>query len=626
MTTPEQRGETHPHIEPANPLYAYIGAFVDELWRAGVRQVVVCPGSRSTPLALTLVNVHPGLRVWMHVDERSAAFFALGMAKGGLGEPVALVCTSGTAAANFYPALVEANLSHIPLLALTADRPHELRDTGAPQAIDQNRLYGAHVKWFADAALPEASNVALRYIRALADRAVGTALAVPIGPVHLNFPLREPLIPAPQPLPPIEQRDAESWYGRPDGAPYTIVTSGKPTLTTAQIERLAETLTTPQRGLILAGPQPDSGLSEPLLRLARRLGYPVLADPLSQLRRPASGDNTPVITSYDAFLRSERFASTSAPEVVLRFGPMLTSKPALLYLQRYSQCRQIVVDGQAGWEEPTHLASEMIAADPVDVCERLLAALGERESGTERDWAQAWWQTDQVTHAALTDAITRLDQPFEGRVFTELARALPAGATLVVGNSMPVRDCDTFFWGGEQAIRVLGNRGANGIDGVISTALGVSAAQRAAGDEGPVVLVIGDLSFYHDLNGLLAAKLHGLDLTVILVNNDGGGIFSFLAQADYPQHFEQVFGTPLGLDFSSAVAMYGGAFTRLEGDWASFRAALAQSLSAGGLQVIEVATERASNVQIHRELWQVVEAALADTGIIPFRREQETAR
>ena len=628
--TPESYEGAQTPLEPANPLYAYIGAFVDELARAGVRQVVVCPGSRSTPLALALA-AHPNLHVWMHVDERSAAFFALGMAKQSR-EPVALVCTSGTAAANFFPAIVEAKLAHVPLLALTADRPHELRETGAPQAIDQNHLYGAHVKWFADAALPEASNEALRYIRALADRAVRTTLAVPAGPVHLNFPLREPLIPAAQPLPPVEQRDAAAWYGRPDGTPYTTVTPSKLTLPGDQIERLADTLAGARHGLMFVGPQHYPALRMPLLQLAQRLGYPVLADPLSQLRGANTSEGAPVITSYDAFLRSERFVATYAPDVALRFGPMLTSKPALLYLQRYSACRQIVVDGQAGWEEPSHLAAEIIAADPVDLCERLLATLDQRENTTEREWSQSWRQTDQVAHAALTDAINRFEQPFEGRVFTELAGLLPNGATLVVGNSMPVRDCDTFFWGGwgsasgEQPIRVLGNRGANGIDGVVSTALGISAAQKALGG-GPTVLVIGDLSFYHDLNGLLAAKLHGLDLTVILVNNDGGGIFSFLPQVEYPQHFEQVFGTPLGLDFSAAVGMYGGALTRLAGaDWANFRAAVSQSLSTEGLHVLEITTERASNVEMHRDLWRTAETALADAGIIPFRHGREATQ
>ncbi|MBO0781872.1 MAG: 2-succinyl-5-enolpyruvyl-6-hydroxy-3-cyclohexene-1-carboxylic-acid synthase, partial [Ktedonobacteraceae bacterium] len=268
-----------------NPLYAYVGAFVDELQRAGVRNAVVCPGSRSTPLALCLAE-QSAIRVWMHVDERSAAFFALGMAKR-LRKPVALLCSSGTAAANFLPAVVEANLARIPLLVLTADRPHELRDCGAPQAIDQNRLYGTHVKWFVDVALPEASNGALRYIRTLACRAATLTLAAPAGPVHLNFPFREPLTPDPQadqPLPLLEQRDAIAWNGRPANAPYIAVDDApRGRTSSAALARLADQLREAPRGLIVAGPGCEPELARPLTRLAQLLGYPILADPLSQL-------------------------------------------------------------------------------------------------------------------------------------------------------------------------------------------------------------------------------------------------------------------------------------------------------------------------------------------------------
>jgi 2-succinyl-5-enolpyruvyl-6-hydroxy-3-cyclohexene-1-carboxylate synthase len=590
----------------ANPTYVYVHAFVEELQRAGIQHVVVCPGSRSTPLAMAF-SAHHTIRVWLHIDERSAAFFGLGLAKR-LGQPVALLCTSGTAAANFLPAIVEARLTHIPLLVLTADRPHELRENGAPQAIDQNRLYGTHVKWFADVALPEATNAALRYIRTLANRATALTQTIPAGPVHLNLPFREPLIPEPQadtPLPPLNQRDPLAWTGRPNSS-YVSVTDAEPGIPPlAPLQSLAEQINSVEHGLIIVGPSLDSALAAPLINLAQRLGYPILADPLSQLRG-GEHDHSHVISSYDAFLRIESFLEYVEPELVLRFGAMPTCKPLLLYLKRYSSCPQIVIDGNGGWEEPTQLASAMIHANPIALCNSLLELLAVR---TPDAWLQRWQQTDQITRLALYTALQDFPQLFEGRIFTELAELLPERATLYAGNSMPVRDLDTFFWCNERNICVLGNRGANGIDGMVSSALGASAAASVSGNNEPTVLVIGDLSFFHDLNGLLAAHLHRLNLVIVLVNNDGGGIFSFLPQAAYPEHFEQLFGTPTGLDFRPVVQMYGGTFQRSE-TWEAFRSAMAQGMRDGGLHVVEVRTERASNVSMHRQLWKVVEEAL----------------
>jgi 2-succinyl-5-enolpyruvyl-6-hydroxy-3-cyclohexene-1-carboxylate synthase len=592
-----------------NPTYAYVNAFVDELQRAGLYNVVICPGSRSTPLAIAFVS-HPALKVWMHIDERSAAFFALGMAKR-LAQPVALLCTSGTAAANFFPAIVEARLTHVPLLVLTADRPPELRENGAPQAIDQNRLYGAHVKWFMELALPEATNASLRYIRTLADRATALTLATPAGPVHLNFPFREPLTPDPipdQPLPPLLQRDPIAWEGRPNNSPFIEVHDAPLALPSAQtIADLARQITVHERGLIIAGPYDKPELIGPLTHLAAQAGYPILADPLSQLRC-GPHDRSHVLSSYDAFLRIDDFLEQNDPAFILRFGAMPTAKPLLLYIKRYKDCPQVIVDAHGGWDEPTQLASELIHADPVALCEALITALAQRDSEKRHKsaWLKGWQQADNITRTSLQSAISDFTEPFEGRVFSELAQLLPEDAALFVGNSMPVRDLDTFFWGGEKRIRIAGNRGANGIDGVVSSALGFSAGAQS---NKPAVLVIGDLSFLHDLNGLLAARLHQLNLVIVLINNDGGGIFSFLPQAAHPEHFEQLFGTPTGIDFGAAIGMYGGRYQQV-GDWESFRQAVQKGMISGGLHVVEVVTKRESNVSMHRALWRTVGSAL----------------
>lgn len=595
-----------------NPTYAYTTAFVDELVRSGVKNVVVCPGSRSTPLAYTFA-ANDAIKVWMQYDERSAGFFALGMAKAS-GLPVALVCTSGTAAANFFPAIVEAKLSRVPLLVLTADRPAELRDNGAPQAIDQLRIYGSYAKWFVEMALPEASNEMLRYARTTACRAVGTALAAPAGVVHMNLPFREPLTPAPiasQPLPPESERDAVAWQGRPDGAPYVALSTAPRYKLDTNFEALTQQLLATKRGLIIAGPDEAANYATDLTNLALQLGYPILADPLSQLRA-GSHPLEPVIANYDAFLRDVRFTAGTefAPEIILRFGAMPTAKPLLLFLKRFPDVPQIVVDGGDGWNEPTLLAGQILHTDPQLFCGTI--AFTAKVSRAEvpqpvSEWFTAWQNVSRSTAAALAQKMLSLGELFEGRILAALPELLPEGAAVYVGNSMPVRDLDSFFATCNKPLRIFGNRGANGIDGLISSALGASTVSAK-----PLVLVLGDLSAYHDLNGLLAAKLHQLNATIIILNNDGGGIFSFLPQAQVkePDRFEELFGTPHGLNFEPVVQMYGGTFTRVASH-AEFCVTLTEALQQEGLKVIEVPTNRPRNVTLHREMWAAVYERLA---------------
>jgi 2-succinyl-5-enolpyruvyl-6-hydroxy-3-cyclohexene-1-carboxylate synthase len=580
---------------------AYSTAFVDELARSGLEHACVSPGSRSTPLALAFAQ-DPRIRLWVHIDERSAAYFALGLAKAAR-KPVALLCTSGTAAANFYPAVVEARYGRVPLLVLTADRPPELRENGAPQAIDQLGLYGRHAKWFAEMATPDETPELQRYVRAAACRAHATALSSPPGPVHLNFPFREPLLPAPDDA--LETGPVQP--GRPGGEPWTRVTQGRRRPEPALIERLAREFGGIERGLIVCGPHDDPGLAGPVALLARRLGYPVLADALSPLRS-GPHDRSLVLDSYDAFLREPEWPAAHAPEVVLRFGALPTSKPLVGFLQRHPESRQIVVDEADAWRDPTLLAAEMVYADPALLCCDLAAALGGGDT-PRGGWAAEWLRANGRSRAAIDRTLGETGEMSEAGLFAELSTLLPEGSTLYVGNSMPVRDLDSFFGSTPRRVRALCNRGANGIDGVVSSALGASAVS-----EGPTVLAIGDLSFYHDLNGLLAARLYNLDLTVLLVNNDGGGIFSFLPQTGHPRHFEELWGTPTGLDFRAAVEMYGGEHVRAE-TYSELRAALTQGMQRGGLTVVEVRTDRERNVRLHRELWAGVSRALAESPV-----------
>jgi 2-succinyl-5-enolpyruvyl-6-hydroxy-3-cyclohexene-1-carboxylate synthase len=591
---------------PAEAAHVYVGAFVDELSRSGVKHVCIAPGSRSTPLALTIGN-HPALETWVHLDERSAAFFALGMARM-LGAPVAILCTSGTAAANFFPAIVEARRAGVPLLVLTADRPPEMRDVGSAQTIDQNRLYGEHVKWFVDVALPEATPELLRYVRTLAGRACSIATATPPGPVHLNFPFREPLLPVAIEQPSgLSEGDALAWSGRARNAPWVMAHDPVAAPDSNTARRLADELRSAERPLIVCGPQYDAALAAPLAALAAAVGAPLLADPLSQLRWGAH-DRSNVIDRYDSALRHEGTFAALAPDLVLRIGAPPTSKTLLQYLQRQATARHIIVDA-ATWPDPLLIASEMVHCDPRRFAETVGDCMpgGGTSRASDSQWLARWRNVEELACTALSRYACSLGEMFEGSALAEVAAVVPSGGTLFVSSSMPVRDLDSFASGDQRVLRVLANRGANGIDGVVSTALGAAAARGDS--DGPLVLVIGDIAFYHDMNGLLAAKLHELDATIVVINNDGGGIFSFLPQSSDEERFEPLFGTPHGLGFAPAGELYGAAYHRVE-TLAALRERVSEGVSGHGLHIVEVRTGRARNVILHREAWSAVALAL----------------
>jgi 2-succinyl-5-enolpyruvyl-6-hydroxy-3-cyclohexene-1-carboxylate synthase len=570
-------------------LARYVGAFADELAACGVENVCLCPGSRSTPLALVLMR-HPSIRVWTHLDERSCAFFALGMAKAS-GKPVAVLCSSGTAAVNFAPAVVEAHHAHVPLIVLTADRPQELRGVGATQTIDQTRLYGPNVKLFVELLLPEASPEALRYVRQTASRAVATALEDAAGPVHLNFPFREPLVP--------DVREALAT------TPLVSVMQPRLEPRTDDVLALSERLRTARRGLIVCGPQDDPELATAATQLSEKLGFPLVADVLSQTRNGAPASAT-VIGAYDSFLRDAGTVEALAPDLVLRFGATVVSKPLQQYLLHHRDAYQVLVAPDLTWSDPDLTADAVVYAGATAACEALSASLANVGTDGDEAWLGAWREAERLTLATLNALLTNESRVSEPGAFFALAEALPEDATVFAGNSMPVRDLDTFFPASAKRVRFLANRGASGIDGVVSAALGAGAVSA-----GRLVLMIGDLSFYHDMNGLVAARRFGLDATIVLLNNDGGGIFSFLPQADDPEHFEELFGTPHGLDFRPAAALYGLDYCVAETP-AEYRAALAHSFATPGVGVIEVKTDRRENLALHRRLWREVALALHD--------------
>ncbi len=551
---------------------------VDELARCGAEHAVACPGSRNAPILLALAE-ESRIRTWSVLDERSAAFFALGVAKTS-GRPVVLTCTSGTAAANFLPALVEAREARVPLIVLTADRPPELREVGAGQSIDQIKLYGTAAKWFVEVGNLQPGRESGVHHRALACRAWATARGGRPGPVHLNLPLREPLAPVEEPL------EAEDWQGRADGRPWVEVEHATQRLTEERIAELARSIASTPRGAIVCGPVGES-LAEAAATLARAAGWPLLPEPTSGARC-GPHDRSQVVAHYDALLRAPGWAAAHRPELVLRLGDMPTSKPLRAWL---ADTHQVVVDPHAAWHEPTRAANDVLVASPAALCRDLATALEDGEPGRHPQpaWLDAWKEADSL----VAPALEQVSDPFEPKAYAALASALPPRAAVWVSSSMPIRDVETFFPSLDNPITFLANRGANGIDGVVSSALGAAAAT-----DGHAYLLTGELALLHDVGALLAGGRLGLELTIVCINNGGGGIFDFLAVADHadPDAYQRLIATPSGIDLAQLASGIGLRHALAETP-DELRAAVAEA----GL--VEVRTDRAQNVERHRELF-----------------------
>lgn len=570
--------------------------FVRALQRAGIEDVCISPGSRSTPLTLAFVRTG-AFHVWTLLDERSAGYFAVGLAR--VGRPAALVCTSGGATANYHPAVMEAYASRLPLVVLTADRPPELQEVGANQTIHQSQLYGTHVKWQIQMPVPEDIPLLHRQAEATAWRLAQTARAKPEGPVHLNWPLREPLVP------PLENLA--------HAVPVTVQRAFAAVATPHPdaVSEVIELMQTSGRGLLVCGPQPNAALADAVLALAAAWHVPVIADVLSQVRSVGHVPADAVVADvYDLWLRDSNIVQQLQPDWVLRFGATPTSKALNQFLGSCTTATQVAVDEAVNWRDPGFVVNTVVQGDPVLLCS-VLTERGETAAAGD-DWTQRWQRISERARAAVHDAAVKqadaaVDEAgslaFEGQVFAQLAAQQMSESILFLGNSMPVRDADSFLPLLRERVPVLANRGVSGIDGVISSAVGV-----AAGSQRRTVLVIGDVSFYHDQNGLLAARQFGVDLTIILINNDGGGIFSFLPQAAYPETFAH-FRTAHGLDFEHTVQMYGGTFHRPD-TWEAFAQRLDLSRQSGGLQVIELRTDMQRNVAYHDQLVSRVQAAV----------------
>ena len=564
---------------------ALAAVLVDELVRCGLREAVIAPGSRSAPLAIALhaAAAKGRLRLHVRIDERSASFLALGLAKAS-GKPAAVMCTSGTAAAHFHAAVIEADEAGVPLLVLTADRPPELRGTGANQTIDQLKLYGSAVRWFCEAGVPEDRPGQVAYWRALAGKAWSLAAGNGggmAGPVHVNLSLRDPLVPTPG-----------AWHepldGRPDGMPWTqVAETGQPAVGLPSLD-----LNWTERGLVVAG----DGTADPgaLVRLAEQAGWPLLAEPSSGARHgPAA------LTGYQYLLESVEFLAHWRPNVIVSAGrPGLSrGQLALLHAAGHSGQHVVLLQGPGRWADPartaTHIAGRVL----------LRGAPG----GASR-WLRAWLAADAAAleaAAGVLGSAAAANAVSEPALARDVSAALAPGALLWVASSMPVRDLDRHMVP-RSDVRVLASRGVSGIDGLVSSAIGAALAHQAAGG-GPAVALLGDLALVHDSPGLVLGPAEPRpDLCLIVVNNDGGGIFSALEQAAFPDSFERVFGTPHGADFAALAAAAGLPYQRLD------RAAdLPGALAGTGLRLVEVRTDRDDAVKLRAAISQACGLAIA---------------
>src|SRR5487761_1617213 len=547
---------------------ACMGQFADQLHLQGLRDGCISPGSRSTPLVLAFAR-HGGFRVHVHLDERSSAFYALGLARAAR-RPVAAVCTSGTAVANWLAGVVEASMSGVPLLLLSADRPAELHGTGANQTIDQAGIFGGFVRWFEDPGAPEAGPGAARRWRSLAAQAVRRALGPVPGPVHLNLPFREPLVPTGAAV----ELGAGAAEAGGSGATAPALEPPDPEV----VAELAALMERTDRGLMVAGgsPAPISGVTE----LAAALAWPLVAEPTSGLRT-----GQPALATGALLLADRGFARAHVPELVIQLGATPTSRGVLAAAGGARRLVVVTAPGMAA--DPARAASTTLRCDPA----ALIAALGERVGRRPSSaWLSLWTEADRRAAEAVSAWLGGLgDELFEGRVARDLAGCLPGGATLFAGSSMPIRDLDGFMLP-RPGVRVLGNRGASGIDGSVSTAMGLSAAAEAgSGSRTRTFALIGDLALLHDAGALLwGARRH--DLVIVVINNDGGGIFGLLDQARLPEH-ERLFATPHGLGLGALVRAAGGGH-RLVARAGDLVAAVGGAAADGGTQVVEVRTDR----------------------------------
>lgn len=556
-------------IDRTNTNLIWTSILVETLYRLGLTTAIVCPGSRSAPLAIAVAN-HSQIEAIPVLDERSASFFALGLARQQQ-RPVVLICTSGTAGANFYPAVIEARESRVPLLILTADRPPELRECHAGQAIDQQKLYGTFPNWYAELAIPSLEPTLLAYLRQTLVHAWHRALAPVPGVVHLNLPFREPLAPIPEPHTPTFTLDLQDFFSALSPSPPLPV-SPSPSFPLPNWQPAT-------RGIIIAGaaqPASPETYCQAIADLSTTLGFPVLADGLSPVRNHA--DRVPnLVAPYDLILRNSDLATKLAPETVIRIGEMPTSKQLRSWLTATNP-HQWIIDPGGRNLDPLHGKTCHL---PISV--EALATLLPTDPAPASPYLELWNRATHDTQQSIDQTLSQMDRLFEGKVAWMLSQVLPAGTPLFISNSTPIRDVEWFWRSNNSRVQPFFNRGANGIDGSLSTALGIAHRQV------PAVMLTGDLALLHDTNGFLIRQFAG-HLTIVLINNEGGGIFELLPIAQFNPPFEEFFATPQAINFAQLCQTYGVKHERIS-QWSVLKQRL-NPLPTSGIRILEIGTDR----------------------------------
>ena len=573
-------------IDDTNRNTALASALVEELARSGVRRAVLSPGSRSSPVALAL-DREPGMVVEVVLDERSAGFVALGIALA-TGVPAVVACTSGSAAANLLPAIVEADEAGVPLIALTSDRPPELRGIGAGQTIDQIGLYGGAVRWFCEGGTHEADDTGLLHMRSLGCRAWAEATQGR-GPVHLNLSWRDPLGPEPKPSAVSASRDLARG-GRSGERPLTVPIEGRnPDRDT--VSAIADAVRDAERPIVLAGRMLSARAASGVARMAALIGLPVLAEPTSGLRI-ARGEHS-VVAAYDLIARSQ--PEELAPDLILRFGDMPTSKPLRAWCDALG-ADEIVIDPPGRWNDPSRVAGAIVRADVDAVASGVAAQV---QASADDTWAGRWRRAEVAAQEAIDDALAEAPEPSEPGIWRALGEAFGDGHDVLIASSMPIRDAEAFLRPRRADVRIFANRGANGIDGLVSTAAGIAMGR-------PAWLVLGDLALAHDVGGLAVTAARG-GLRIVVIDNGGGGIFDFLPQATQvePDRFERLFTTPSGFDAERAAALHGLPFVEIGA------ASELGSLAGADGVLARVRVERSGNVALHRRIADAVAEAIA---------------
>ena len=569
-----------------NTLWSSIIA--ETLKRLGLTTAIICPGSRSAPLTVAFAQ-HPEIEAIPILDERSAAFFALGVAKRSH-VPAALVCTSGTAGANFYPAVIEASESQVPLLVLTADRPPELRDCHAGQAIDQQKLYGSYPNWQAELALPSQKIGMLRYLRQTIVQAVKRSLFSVPGAVHLNVPFREPLAPTPQPDTLNSQLHQEDFFAGITLNPYPHSCTGDSA--SRPYSSLLSTWKQCERGIIIAGvaqPQHRQEYCQAITHLSQSLGWAVLAEGLSPVRNYANL-NPYLISTYDLILGNPQLSQKLAPEMVIQLGALPTSKELRAWLNSTQPQRWIIdpspenFDPLHGKTTHLHLSVEQLATT--------IPPLAKQES-VSSDYLHQWRDAETQLRQALDKTMATTDTLFEGKAAWLLSQTLPPATPLLIANSMPVRDVEFFWKPNNSGIQPFCNRGANGIEGSLSTALGIAHHHQSS------VMLTGDLALLHDTNGFLQRNRFTGHLTIVLINNNGGGIFEMLPISQFEPPFQEYFATPQEMDFAQLCGTYGIEYKRIT-NWQQLQALL-NPLPEKGIRVLEIPTNRREDAKWRQE-------------------------